>query len=102
MHKSLLLLTFLCLAFSATNSSQLVARTGIGGNVPLTKEQVSTVCGGKDYCEKSCGLNGEHTCDFGCGPKGCSGSCTNCSPRIGPTKLGHIVRAPITGAMKAH
>jgi opacity protein-like surface antigen len=50
------------------------ARTGIGGNVPLTSGQVHTVCSGKDFCEKSCGLNGEYTCGFGCGSKGCSGS----------------------------
>ena len=44
----------------------------------LTKQQVSTVCDGKSYCEKKCGANGEHTCGFGCGPKSCSGQCLTC------------------------
>jgi hypothetical protein len=97
-----LVVAMLCLAFAFANSTPVAARTGIGGNVPLTKEQVATVCGDKSYCEKPCGANSEYTCGFGCGSKGCSGSCTNCPQRIGPTKLGPIVRAPITGAMKAH
>ena len=45
----------------------------------LTQKQVSTVCNGNTtYCEKKCGSNGEHTCGFGCGPKGCSGQCLTC------------------------
>ena len=86
MCKSLIVLIFLLLTFAVTNSAQVAARSGIGGNVSLTKEQVATVCGDKNYCEKSCGLNGEYTCGFGCGSKGCSGSCLNCPQRIRPTK----------------
>jgi len=49
--------------------------------VSLTKSQVATVCNGAMYCEKSCGLNGQNTCTFGCGSKGCSGMCSNCAAR---------------------
>ena len=42
--------------------------------VSLTKSQVATVCNGAMYCEKSCGLNGQNTCTFGCG-----GSCPKLS-----------------------
>jgi hypothetical protein len=48
-------------------------------SVPLTKSQVKTVCQGRDWCEKVCGLEGRYTCSFGCGSAGCSGQCTNCS-----------------------
>jgi hypothetical protein len=51
-----LIVAMLCLAFAFANSAQVAARTGIGGNVPLTKEQVAIVCGDKSYCEKPCGL----------------------------------------------
>lgn len=34
-------------------ASAAAAKSGIGGNVSLTKEQVATVCGDKSYCEKS-------------------------------------------------
>ena len=61
--------------------------------VVLSKSQVSSVCGNKSYCEKSCGTNGQYTCTFGCGTKGCSGQCANC-----PT--GHLASS-INGVLKA-
>jgi hypothetical protein len=50
-------------------------------SVPLKKSQVSTVCDGRDWCQKVCGLDGRYTCSFGCGSEGCSGQCMNCSSR---------------------
>src|SRR5215831_14461881 len=50
-------------------------------SVPLTKSQVNTVCDGRDWCQKVCGLEGRYTCSFGCGSEGCSGQCMNCSSR---------------------
>jgi hypothetical protein len=46
--------------------------------VPVTGSQVDAVCNGKSFCEVSCGLNKEYKCDFGCGPKSCSGMCVTC------------------------
>jgi hypothetical protein len=46
--------------------------------VKLTKQQVQTVCNGKNSCVKDCGLNGEHTCNFACGKDTCSGVCLTC------------------------
>ena len=85
------------LAFAASAAG---AR-GIGGDVPLTSGQVHTVCNGKDFCEKSCGVNGEHTCDFDCEFKGCSGSCQNCSSRMSWPQLSRVIHAPVTEFMKA-
>ena len=56
------------------------------GAVKITQQQVKNVCGSKLEsnggamgCEKKCGLNGEHTCDFGCNPQGrCEGVCKTC------------------------
>ena len=52
------------------------------GEVKLTAQQVETVCGktpGNIGCSKKCGLNNEHTCDFGCNPPDqCRGLCTTC------------------------
>jgi len=50
-------------------------------SVPLTKSQVNTVCDGRDWCQKVCGVNLQYTCSFGCGSNGCSGQCMNCSSR---------------------
>jgi hypothetical protein len=69
------MLTFVTLAFLATYAGAKDYR------VALTKDQVSTVCNGRDYCEVSCGLNNEHTCSFGCGSAGCSGACVHCASR---------------------
>ena len=38
--------------------------------VQLTKNQVNTVCDGKDYCQKACGSEKQYNCEFGCGKKG--------------------------------
>jgi len=54
--------------------------------VKISQQQVKDVCGSKLQsgggamgCEKKCGLNGEHTCDFGCNPQGqCEGVCKTC------------------------
>ncbi len=35
--------------------------------VQLTKNQVNTVCDGKDYCQKACGSEKQYNCEFGCG-----------------------------------
>jgi hypothetical protein len=61
--------------------------------VVLTKDQVNTVCGNTTYCEKKCGLNGEHTCTFGCGPKSCSGMCKDCASRtVSVSTVRNVVR----------
>jgi hypothetical protein len=67
--------------------------------VPLTKGQVATVCGEKSYCEKSCGLNGEYTCGFGCGTKGCSGVCLTCPGA--KTASFHKIHSIVTTAVQA-
>jgi hypothetical protein len=50
-------------------------------SVPLKKSQVNTVCGGMEWCQKACGLEGRYTCNFGCGSNSCSGQCMNCSSK---------------------
>ena len=57
------------------------AGAAVPASVPLKKSQVNAVCGGMDWCEKSCGPGGRYTCRFGCGLEGCSGQCTNCTSR---------------------
>ena len=49
-------------------------------SVSLTRHQVTAVCDGKLLCVKSCGLNSQETCGFGCIKNGCSSSCITCSP----------------------
>ena len=57
--------------------------------VKLTKDQVATVCGkgitssgGSSGCQKACGLNGEHECEYSCYKgKDCQGSCTTCGAK---------------------
>jgi len=54
--------------------------------VKLTQDQVSTVCGkglissgGSSGCTKTCGLNGEHECQYSCYKgKDCQGNCNTC------------------------
>jgi hypothetical protein len=73
MRKSLMIvLTLGVFAFVASEAGakQIIVR--------LTPNQVATVCGSTNYCEKSCGLNGEYKCGFGCGTSGCSGVCLTC------------------------
>jgi len=100
MRKFLALVAFAlgALAFAA---SAVGAKSGIGGTVPLTSGQVHTVCNGKDYCQKSCGLNGEHSCEFGCGSKGCGGTCDDCSSRMSRPQVSHVIHAPVTRMMKS-
>jgi hypothetical protein len=67
------------LAFIVTLAALAFLASGAQALTKLTQQQVSTVCNGNTtYCEKKCGSNGEHTCGFGCGPKGCSGQCLTC------------------------
>ena len=46
--------------------------------VTLTKDQVHNMCGGQDYCQKSCGSEKQYTCEYGCGTKSCGGGCLTC------------------------
>ena len=57
------------------------ANAAVSVPVPLKKFQVNAVCGGIDWCEKSCGPGARYTCRFGCGLEGCSGQCINCTSR---------------------
>jgi hypothetical protein len=76
MRKSLMIVLALgALAFVASDAAAKQITVG------LTKGQVSTVCNGGSYCQKSCGLNKEYTCEFGCGPSGCGGTCLTCPAR---------------------
>jgi|SRR5215813_9346429 len=68
-----------CRADSAKKPADDIAAAPI--SVPLKKSQVNTICGGMDWCQKVCGLNGQYTCSFGCESQGCSGQCMNCSSR---------------------
>jgi len=87
---------------SITLISVLAAFTLLGGraeaapiSVSLTKSQVETVCGkGTNYCQKSCGSNGQFKCEFGCGAKGCAGSCLTCptGARVG-NSAAEVVKA---------
>ncbi len=73
----------LMVGFVAVASFPFVA--GAAG-VKLTPEQVGTVCGkgmtsggASSGCKKSCGLNGEHSCEYSCYKgKDCEGNCTTC------------------------
>jgi hypothetical protein len=55
----------------------------------LTSQQVANVCGsalktettGVSGCRKECGLNKEHSCQFGCYKGGCWGNCDTCGQR---------------------
>lgn len=94
MRKSLaFILTLVALAFVAT---------GANATVKLTQQQVKDQCGGKtdglgySYCQKSCG--GGNTCEFGCGPKGCGGTCLTCKS-ASRASSNSIVRASLTGAL---
>ncbi len=100
MRKFLILIAVTLGAFAFAASAAGAKPIGIGGSVSLTKDQVATVCGeGKNYCQKSCGLNGEYTCEFGCGSKGCGGTCVTCpSPRIVGTRTIHGI---VLGTVKA-
>jgi hypothetical protein len=60
--------------------------------VKLTTQQVATVCGKalKSHgsvagCKKSCGVNNEHVCEFGCSKDKdgttCEGDCTTCGDK---------------------
>jgi len=60
--------------------------------VSLSQSQVSTVCDGRNYCEKTCGSSGQYTCTFGCGTKGCSGACTNCPTGISHSALSGVIK----------
>src|SRR5262245_61498282 len=61
-------------------------------SVPLKKFQVNAVCGGMDWCQKACGLEGRYTCSFECGLQSCSGQCMNCPSRnIGARTIQSVV-----------
>jgi hypothetical protein len=67
--------------------------------VTLTKEQVSNVCNGNTtFCTKPCG---SYSCDYGCGTKGCSGTCTNCPGTASKTITTNAIRSNLTGGAKA-
>ena len=68
-----------CRLDSAKKPADNVAAASIP--VPLTRSQVTTVCEGRDGCQKVCGPSGRYTCSFGCGSEGCSGQCMNCSTK---------------------
>jgi hypothetical protein len=79
--------------------------------VKLAQQQVKDVCGkklrtGGDAmgCTKQCGLNNEHTCDFGCKGNDCNGSCMTCGvkARIIPHPYANrVVRAELAMPMRA-
>jgi hypothetical protein len=79
MHKAIILLVGLV-------AIVLLPLQADAAGVKLTKDQVATVCGkgmtshgGSSGCEKKCGLNGEHTCEYSCYKgKECEGNCTTC------------------------
>jgi len=64
----------------------LVPHKATADPVKLTSQQVESVCGkklktetsGVSGCSKECGLNNEHSCEFGCYKGGCWGSCITC------------------------
>jgi hypothetical protein len=65
--------------------------------VVLTKSQVATVCGDHPTgCTKSCGTNGQYNCSYGCGSKGCSGTCDNCPGASSPRLIRHTIRSGLT------
>ena len=64
--------------------------------VKLSKQQVQTVCDGKEYCQKSCGSSSQYNCEFGCGPAGCGGTCLTCPTGQSRVNTG-AVRAALTG-----
>lgn len=78
---------------------------GEAAAVKLSEQQVKTTCGSKlqssgcvDYCQKKCGLNGEHNCDFSCNKGNCQGLCTSCgaTARVFPNRYGNrVVRAQL-------
>jgi hypothetical protein len=76
-------LALVTLAFVASNAEAWVR---------LTKDQVNTVCGNPNYCQKKCGLNKEYTCEFGCGRSGCAGTCLTCPGGPGMRRSNRAVR----------
>jgi hypothetical protein len=61
--------------------------------VSLSKDQVHNMCGGQDYCQKTCGSDKQYTCEYGCGTKGCGGGCLTCPQRV----VGHTIRGIVLG-----
>jgi hypothetical protein len=51
--------------------------------------------GGVIGCDRKCGVNNEHTCNFACGDDGCSGFCTTCKTGSRETTSGPVVRAEL-------
>jgi hypothetical protein len=91
MRKPLIIVLMLgALAFLASDARAV--------DVSLTKDQVNNVCNGKDYCQKPCGLNGEHTCEFGCGSKGCAGNCRDCGANASRLSVIQPLVLGVTGA----
>jgi hypothetical protein len=71
--------------------------------IKLTEGQVRNVCGrsletgpGGITCNKSCGLNGEHSCSFTCTKKfGCTGFCDTCRGPSRQNKSNAVIRAEL-------
>lgn len=51
----------------------LVPHAAEAKGVKLTKQQVETVCDGKQSCVRDCGLKNDHLCSFTCKNDKCSG-----------------------------
>ena len=84
MRKAVVFIVFVvALAAFALGPSEGVAAT------KLTSQQVENVCGknlkteasGVSGCFKECGLNKEHSCQFGCYKGGCWGNCDTCGQK---------------------
>jgi hypothetical protein len=97
MRKLLMIVVVVMLGTFGFAPSNVRAATVV---VTLTKEQVSNVCGEGHPagCSKPCG---SYTCDYGCGTKGCSGTCTNCPGTASRTITTNAIRSNLSGAAKA-
>jgi hypothetical protein len=79
--------------------------TGANATTALTQQQVKDQCGsqtdgkGYSYCQKSCA--GGNTCEFGCGPKGCGGTCLTCKGAAMQTTIIHNTIKPGAGVLVA-
>lgn len=87
-----------------TLAALVFVTSGASAAVSLTQQQVKDQCGsqtdgkGYSYCQKSCA--GGNTCEFGCGPKGCGGTCLTCKAAMQGTIIHNTIKAG-AGALMA-
>ena len=67
----------------------LVPHAAEAKGVKLTKQQVETVCDGKQSCVRDCGLKNDHLCSFTC-------RTTNVPASARVVRVSRVARSPTT------